>query len=69
MTAEQIKQMESELKPCSCGGRLYIHLYPNGRRKKKIVMHFAMKCGACGAWRGGFTVKSKRIYINMEEHA
>ena len=66
MIAEKIQQLEAELGHCSCGGRLYINRYSKGRKRKEKVLHFVVKCEACGAWHGGLTTKSKRIYFKKE---
>lgn len=67
MTAEKIRELEAELGPCSCGGRLYINRHSRGRKSKAQVLHFVVRCRDCGAWHGGLTAKSKRVYFKKED--
>ena len=60
---KNILQIEAELKSCPCGGRLMVspavRMSPRKNSDKETLVHITIKCEKCGAWRGGFTAKSK----------
>ena len=67
MIAKKIKQLEAEMEPCSCGGRLvianrskFVPLHDEVLKNVSFV-HFIVKCEKCGKWHGGFTAKVPRI--------
>lgn len=67
MIAEKIKKIESGLKPCACGGQLYISKSVVTTKKGKVsLVHFVVKCRKCGKWCGGFTAKSARRQFREE---
>jgi hypothetical protein len=59
MTAAKLKKFEASLQPCRCGGQLYISSIRGSftKGKKNGLVHLAVRCRQCGAWRGGFTCK------------
>jgi hypothetical protein len=59
MTPEKLKKLEAELKPCKCGGRCYISEHKH--KPQKGLVHLAIKCEKCGAWRGGITHKDDKL--------
>lgn len=67
MTAEKIRKIEAGLGPCSCGGCLYINRVSKGKKREQRVLHYAVRCRDCGAWRGGIADKSTRVYFQKEE--
>lgn len=55
MKPKKQKLLETELKPCKCGGRLRVKVSPNG-----TFTHSQIKCEKCGAWHGGITRPEKK---------